>query len=188
MNKSSKSTLHRFDNVTVVWGNLHRPDEFRGTKKHDVSFVISEEQLAAAQAALPAGAEIKGVRTGDKGDIIAKAKTTVFTKAGKERFEKVYDCEPKQIDTIIGRGDIVNVNVSLYCYDNSMYTILLNGVQLIEKDPEFAGGSSNGTGFGAVEGGFTGSAPSAADEASAPAGQDSSAASLGDEDKDDLPF
>ena len=190
MNKNTKSTLFSFGNVEVVWANLAKPDEFRGTTKHDISYIISEEQLAEAAAALPAGAEIKGVRVGDKGDTIAKAKTTVFTKQGKQRFEKIYDAEPKLVNVIIGRGDTVNVNVSLYNYDANLYTILLNGVQLIEKNPEFASsGSSNGTGFGAVDGGFTGDATTAQSDAPASQGADSAESpSLLSGDAEEMPF
>ena len=169
MNKSSKSTLFRIENVNVVWANLRKPDEFRGSKKHDISVVITPEQQAE-MLKLTNGGDIAGIRTGDQGDIILKAKTTVFTKQGLESFDKIFDCEPKQIDSIIGRGDRVNLNVSIYNFDANRYTVLLNGVQLIEKNPEFASaGSGNGTGFGAVDGGFTGTAAPAADEASAPA-------------------
>ena len=28
--------------VDVVWANLRRPDEFRGSKKHDISIVMNE--------------------------------------------------------------------------------------------------------------------------------------------------
>lgn len=169
MNKSSKSTLYRIEDVNVVWANLRKPDEFRGSRKHDISVVISAEQQAEIQK-LTNGGEVAGIRTGDQGDIILKAKTTVFTKQGLERFDKIFDSTPKQVDTIIGRGDRVNLNVSIYNFDANRFTVLLNGVQLIEKNPEFAqSGSSNGSGFGAIEGGFEGTAAPAADAASAPA-------------------
>ena len=157
-NINKKSTLYKFDAVSVVWANLHQPDEFRGQTKHDISYVISAEVQADMASKLPADAEIKGVRVGDKGDIIAKAKTTVFTKQGIDTFNKIYDTTPALVKVRIGRGDVVNVNVSLYNYDGNLYTILLNAVQLIEKNPDFADiGSSTGTGFEAIEGGFVGS-------------------------------
>lgn len=186
MNKNSKSTLHQIRNVSVVWANLAKADEFRGSKKHDISVVISEEQLKEIKA-ITGGGTIAGVREGEKGDLILKAKTTVFTKQGLDRFDKVYDCEPKQISTIIGRGDTVSLNVSVYNFDEGRYTILLNGVQLIEKNPDFAeGGSGGSSGFGSVDGGFTGSAPDTVDEAPAPAASTPSAAAGGE--TDGLPF
>jgi hypothetical protein len=157
-NINKKSTLYKFNTVDVVWANLAKADEFRGQTKHDISFVISEEIKSDMMSQLPANAEIKGVRVGDKGDIIAKAKTTVFTKQGIDSFEKIYDATPAIVKVRIGRGDVVNVNVSLYNYDANLYTILLNAVQLIEKNPDFADiGSSTGTGFEAIEGGYVGS-------------------------------
>lgn len=186
MNKNSKSTLYRIEDVSVVWANLKKADEFRGSKKHDISVVISPEQKAEIEK-ITNGGKIAGIRNGEQGDIILKAKTTVFTKQGLESFDKVFDCEPKLIDTIIGRGDKVNINVSVYNYDADSYTILLNGVQLIEKNPEYASaGSGNGSGFGSVDGGFTGTAPAPADEAPAPAEVTSPAAAGGV--TEDLPF
>ena len=169
MNKNTKSTLHRLENVNVVWANLSKPDEFRGSKKHDISVVISEEQKEEIDK-ITNGGDLAGIRTGDQGDLILKAKTTVFTKQGLERFDKIFDCTPKQIDTIIGRGDQVNINVSIYNFDADRYTVLLNGVQLIEKNPEYANaGGGGGSGFGSIDGGFTGTSPAPADEAVAPA-------------------
>ena len=189
MNKNSKSTLFRFNNVPVIWANLHEPDEFRGSTKHDISFIISDEQMAEMNEAVGAApGSIKGIRTGTEGDVIGKAKTTVFTKRGETKFTKIFDAEPKQVDVRIGRGDTVNVNVSIYEYDQGTYTLLLNGVQLIAKNPDFTGGASNGSGFGSVDGGFTSSsAPASTEGASAPVDDASSPAVLDDVDEE-LPF
>ena len=100
MNKNTKSTLFRLSNCNVVWSNLSKPDDFRGSLKHDISVVISADEMAEMQK-LTGAEKIAGVRTGEQGDIICKAKTTVFTKAGEQKFPKVYDSEAKQIDTII---------------------------------------------------------------------------------------
>ena len=185
MNKSTKSTLFRINNANVVWSNLSKPDEFKGTIKHDISVVISPEEKAEMEK-LTGATRIAGIRDGQEGDIICKAKTTVFTKAGEIKFPKVYDSETNLIDTIIGRGDTVNVNVSLYEYDPGSFTVMLNAVQLVAKNPEFAQKSGGTSGFGVVEGGYVGDAAAPADEAPAPAADTSPAAAGGV--TEDLPF
>ena len=63
---------------------------------------------------------------------------------------------------------------------------MLNGVQLIAKNPEFEQKQSGGSGFGVVEGGFVGDAAAPADAAPAPAAANLPTSAGGD--ADELPF
>ena len=71
MNKNTKSTLFRLSNCNVVWSNLSKPDDFRGSLKHDISVVISADEMAEMQK-LTGAEKIAGVRTGEQGDIISR--------------------------------------------------------------------------------------------------------------------
>lgn len=189
MNQNKKSKLYKIKNAQTIWSNLHKPDDFRGSLKHDLSFVITDDQHAEMLKLCGNPDKIAGIRTGDEGDLICKAKTTVFTKAGEKRFPKVYDTQQQPTTMMIGRGDTVNVNVSLYEYAPQLFTVMLNGVQIVAKNPEYEPMSTtetNGTGFEVIEGGFVddnAAAPVA--EASAPAG--ALPANAGG-DVDELPF
>ncbi len=178
----TKNKTYRINNATAVWSNLSSPDDFRGSRKHDISVVISKEQYDEMKALCGAD-KLAGVREGKEGDLIAKAKSTVFVKEGKERYEKVYDSTGSLCTTFIGGGDVVNVNVSLYEYQPGLFTIMLNGVQLVKKNEKYEGAGS-GSGFDVVEGGYVADAGSTADAASAPAVDDLPTSG----DAEELPF
>lgn len=169
-NKNTKSTPFRLNNVSVVWANLHEPDDFRGQKKHDISVTLDPAVVDEMREAVGGSGDIKGIRIGDKGDTIAKAKTTIFVKKGETKFPKVFDSTPKIVNTRVGHGDIVNLDISIYEYDTNLFTLMLNSVQIVQKNPEF-GGDGHGTGgFGAIEDGYQGSSAAVAETATTDGG------------------
>ena len=80
----TKNKTYRINNATAVWSNLSSPDDFRGSLKHDISIIITDEQYSEMKGLVGAD-KLAGVREGKEGDLIAKAKSTVFVKEGKER-------------------------------------------------------------------------------------------------------
>ena len=68
--------------VEVAWANLRKPDEFRGSVKHDVQVVVNEEFKVQIDAL---GMPLNGTYVGkESGDTIVKVKTTEFTKQDKQ--------------------------------------------------------------------------------------------------------
>ena len=154
---ANKSKFYRLDNVTVNWANLFKPDEFRGQKKHDCTVVITQAQYDA-MLELAGADKIAGIRVGEQGDILCKAKSTVFTRQGKDRYENCFDGEGQRMKPLIGKGDIVNMNVGVYEYTDGAFTLTLGGIQLVEKRSEFGADNSEGpAAFTAVEGGYVAS-------------------------------
>ncbi len=186
MTTNKKSKYYRLEKVPVHWANLFRPDEFRGSKKHDVTVIISQSQYDEMLSL--AGVErLAGVRVGEQGDILCKAKSTVFTRQGEDVYQNCFDSAGNQMKPLIGKSDVVNVNVGLYEYSDGLYTITLGGVQLIEKHSEFGAGDSDpgsrSAPFAPVEGGYVAGASDRVDEeSSSPAPSSSSGSS------DEIPF
>ena len=148
--------------VDVAWANLRRPDEFRGSKKHDIQVVINDEFKAQLDKI---GMPLTGTYVGkESGDTIVKVKTTEFTKKGEDLYGKIVDSSNKPTKYFPGKGDKVRLSIWVREWEGKA-SLFLNGVQVIE-----ANGQTSDTGFTAVDGGFQdASAPA---EAPAPAAAD----------------
>jgi hypothetical protein len=165
------------DNLLVEWSNLMQPDEFRGSKKHDIQVVVDADFQAQLDAI---GMPLTGTYENKEGKTIAKIKTTQFTKKNVDQYGDIFDSQGQRTDYFPRKGDVVRVKIWVREYEGKA-GLWLSGIQVIEANSEAA--SSSG-GFAPVEGGFTGSAPAA------PAATTSEEVSPSEPtfSKDDLPF
>lgn len=117
--------------VEVAWANLRRPDEFRGSKKHDVQVVVNDEfkkQLDAFNMPL------NGTYTGkESGDTIVKVKTTEFTKQNKDEYGRIVDSKGRKTDYFPAKGDKVRLKIWAREWEGKM-SLFLSGVQVIEAN------------------------------------------------------
>lgn len=138
-------------NLNVVWANLRRPDEFRGSKKHDISVVLSDElksQLSELGYTTYTGSYVGK----ESGDTIVKVKTTdAIQKRNLESYDKIFDSQGQATDYFPQGGDVVRLKIWVRDFEGKA-SLFLNGVQVIE-----ANGDTGAGGFEAVEGGFTSS-------------------------------
>lgn len=171
---SKKNELFNTSSVKVSWANIADPDEYRGTVKHQIQVIVDDECMAIIKKAAN-GSKVNGMREDAEGNIILKAKSTVYTKEGETRFGRVFDANGKETDVNPYRGDTVRLRLSPFSLENGTVSFFLNAVQIVEKIEYTSAGG--GSGFDAVEGGFTA-------EAAAPAPE----ADVAGEDADDLPF
>ena len=117
--------------VEVAWANLRKPDEFRGSKKHDVQVVVNDEfkkQLDAFNMPL------NGTYTGkESGDTIVKVKTTEFTKQNKDEYGRIVDSKGRKTDYFPAKGDKVRLKIWAREWEGKM-SLFLSGVQVIEAN------------------------------------------------------
>ena len=117
--------------VEVAWANLRKPDEFRGSKKHDVQVVVNDEfktQLDGFNMPL------NGTYTGkESGDTIVKVKTTEFTKQNKDEYGRIVDSKGKKTDYFPAKGDKVRLKIWAREWEGKM-SLFLSGVQVIEAN------------------------------------------------------
>lgn len=147
--------------VDVAWANLRRPDEFRGSKKHDLQVVVNPEFKAQLDEI---GMPLTGTYTGkESGDTIVKVKTTEFTKKGEESYGNIVDSQGKKTDYFPGKGDKVRVKIWVREWEGKA-SLFLSGVQVIE-----ANGSTGSSGWETTEGGYQSEGKEAAPAAPAPA-------------------
>lgn len=139
------------DTLLVEWSNLMQPDEFRGSKKHDIQVVVDADFQAQLDAI---GLPLTGVYENKEGKSIAKIKTTQFTKKGVDQYGDIFDSQGQRTDYFPRKGDMVRVKIWVREYEGKA-GLWLSGIQVIEANSEDAGSSG---GFAPVEGGFTGSA------------------------------
>ena len=155
------------NNLNVVWANLRRPDEFRGSKKHDISVVLSDD-LKAQLSEMGYSAYTGSYVGKESGDTIVKVKTTEFINKGQDQYGNIVDSQGQRTDYFPQGGDVVRLKVWVRDFEGKA-SLFLNGVQVVE-----ANGDSGVGGFGAVEGGFVGgaSAPATTEAPAAPADDD----------------
>ena len=142
------------DTLLVEWSNLMKPDEFRGSKKHDIQVVVDADFQAQLDEI---GMPLTGTYENKEGKTIAKIKTTQFTKKGVDQYGDIFDSQGQRSDYFPRKGDMVRVKIWVREYEGKA-GLWLSGIQVIEANGEGAGGTA---GFAPVEGGFTGSAPAA---------------------------
>ena len=123
------------------------------------------------------------MREDAEGNMILKAKSTVYTKEGETRFGRVFDANGKDTDVNPYRGDTVRLRLSPFKLQDGSTSFFLNAVQIVEK-VEYVGGSGGGSGFDTVEGGFSGAAAAAP----APVAAEAPVEDAPEVDNDDLPF
>ena len=156
--------------VEVAWANLRKPDEFRGSKKHDIQVVVNEDfkkQLDAFNMPL------NGTYTGkESGDTIVKVKTTEFTKQNKDQYGRIVDSRGVKTDYFPAKGDKVRLKIWAREWEGKM-SLFLSGVQVIEAN------NSSSSGWEAHDDGFV------AEESSAPAETSETPDTVSD---DDIPF
>ncbi len=142
--------------VEIAWANLRKPDEFRGSKKHDVQVVVNEEFQAQIDKL---GMPLNGTYTGkESGDTIVKVKTTEFTKQDKDEYGRIVDSHGVKTDYFPQKGDKVRLKIWAREWEGKM-SLFLSGVQVIE-----ANGSMN-SGWETHEDGFvTGSTDDSKEE------------------------
>lgn len=148
--------------VLVAWSNLRRPDEFRGTKKHDIQVVVNSEFQKQLDAL---GMPLNGTYTGkETGDLIVKVKTTEFTKKNEDQYGRIVDSQGQKTDYFPTKGDMVRLKIWVREWEGKA-SLFLSGVQVIEAN----GSTGADGGWETVDGGFTGEAAPAAAPESAPA-------------------
>ena len=163
------------DSLLVEWSNLMRPDEFRGSKKHDIQVVVDADFQAQLDEI---GIPLTGTYENKEGKTIAKIKTTQFTKKGLEAYGDIVDSQGNKTDYFPRKGDMVRVKIWVREYEGKA-GLWLSGIMVVEANSDAGGGG----GWEPVEGGFTGNAPVA------PAADTSEEVSPEPPvDKDDLPF
>ena len=160
--------------VDVVWANLRRPDEFRGSKKHDISIVMNDD-LKQKLEALGFTEYCSSYVGKESGDQIIKVKTTdAIVKRNLETYDRIVDSQGKATDYIPQGGDKVRVKIWVRDFEGKA-SLFLNGVQVIEANGD------TGSGWDVVEDGFT------APNEEAPATSEPTAPAA-DAKSEDLPF
>jgi hypothetical protein len=131
--------------VEVAWANLRKPDEFRGSRKHDVQVVVNDEfktQLDGFNMPLT------GTYVGkESGDTIVKVKTTEFTKQDKNEYGRIVDSKGHKTDYFPQKGDKVRLKIWAREWEGKM-SLFLSGVQVIEAN------NQSGSGWEEHEGGY----------------------------------
>jgi len=123
--------------VEIAWANLRKPDEFRGSKKHDVQVVVNEEFQAQIDKF---GMPLNGTYTGkDSGDTIVKVKTTEFTKQDKDEYGRIVDSKGVKTDYFPQKGDKVRLKIWAREWEGKM-SLFLSGVQVIEANGSMSSG------------------------------------------------
>lgn len=123
--------------VEVAWANLRKPDEFRGSKKHDVQVVVNEEFQAHIDKL---GMPLNGTYTGkESGDLIVKVKTTEFTKQNKDEYGRIVDSKGIKTDYYPQKGDKVRLKIWAREWEGKM-SLFLSGVQVIEANGSMSSG------------------------------------------------
>lgn len=175
-------------NLNVSFAHLMKPDDKFGadTANFNITVAMDDELGSLIKAAVrETGAKkVNGVWENDEGVKQIKFKNRIMVKDGQTTFPCV-DSQNQPTRQFAAGGDVVRLllSPSLIKRDNSL-SIYLDGVQIIEKNSTFGNGSG-GTGFEAVEGGFTdGSTPTNDFESSIMEEEDVAPA----EGSDDLPF
>lgn len=152
------------NNLNVVWANLSRPDEFRGSKKHDISVVLTDE--LKAQLGELGFTSYTGSYVGkESGDTIIKVKTTDCIKRNVDQYDRIYDSQGQSTNYFPVGGDVVRLKIWVRDFEGKA-SLFLNGVQVIE-----ANGDTGAGGFEVVHGGFTDNTPESCpeDECESPA-------------------
>ena len=131
--------------VEIAWANLRKPDEFRGSKKHDVQVVVNEEFQAQIDKL---GMPPNGTYTGkESGDLIVKVKTTEFTKQDKDEYGRIVDSKGVKTDYFPQKGDKVRLKIWAREWEGKM-SLFLSGVQVIEANGSMnSGWESHDDGF-----------------------------------------
>ncbi len=134
--------------VDVVWANLRRPDEFRGSKKHDISIVMNDD-LKGKLSGLGFTDYCSSYVGKESGDLIIKVKTTdALVKRNLETYDKIVDSQGKVTDYIPQGGDKVRVKIWVRDFEGKA-SLFLNGIQVVEANGDTGGG------WDVVDGGFT---------------------------------
>lgn len=140
--------------VDVVWANLRRPDEFRGSKKHDISIVMNDD-LKQKLSELGYSDYCSSYVGKESGDLIIKVKTTdAIVKRNLDTYDKIVDSKGKSTDYIPQGGDKVRVKIWVRDFEGKA-SLFLNGVQVVEANGD------TGSGWDEVEGGFESSSDTA---------------------------
>jgi hypothetical protein len=123
--------------VEVAWANLRKPDEFRGSRKHDVQVVVNEEFKVQIDAL---GMPLNGTYVGkESGDTIVKVKTTEFTKQDREEYGRIVDSKGVKTDYYPQKGDKVRLKIWAREWEGKM-SLFLSGVQVIEANGSMSSG------------------------------------------------
>lgn len=131
--------------VEVAWANLRKPDEFRGSRKHDVQVVVNDEfKVQIDELGMP----LNGTYVGkESGDTIVKVKTTEFTKQDKEEYGRIVDSKGIKTDYYPQKGDKVRLKIWAREWEGKM-SLFLSGVQVIEANGSMSSGwDSHDDGF-----------------------------------------
>lgn len=130
--------------VEVAWANLRKPDEFRGSRKHDVQVVVNDEFKAQLDAF---NMPMNGTYTGkESGDTIVKVKTTEFTKMDKDEYGRIVDSKGHKTDYFPQKGDKVRLKIWAREWEGKM-SLFLSGVQVIEANSVSSGWEAHDDGF-----------------------------------------
>ena len=173
--------------LTVSFAYLNKPDDKFGadTANFNITVPMTPELTEQVKAAVKeTGAKkVNGVWENDEGVKQIKFKNRILVKDGVTSFPCV-DSKNNSTNKTASSGDVVRLLLSpAFISRDSSLSIYLDGVQIIEKNSKFGGG----TGFDAVEGGFVdGEEGSAFDANEEPDFDDNPVVAA--EDDDDLPF
>ncbi len=190
--ESKKNNMFNSGELEVKWANIAEPDEYAGSKNHQVVVWLDGPDGEAFAKQLTdlagEGAHINGQSVQrDTGRPFAKFKSTVFTKDGPDqadRFGRVYGPDGKETELNPYAGDTVKLRLSGPAPARNRpdaVSFYLNAVQIVSKKArEDAGGP-----FGEVAGYV---APEAPAEAPAAAPIDANPGFDTVADNGDIPF
>jgi hypothetical protein len=147
---SSKNPMFNTPPVSVRWADIARPDNFKGALKHQIQVIVTPE-LQALLKEYAGDRKINGLRT-DGDDQILKTKSMVYTREGKERFERVYDSQGTPTTENPFGGDTVSLRLSAAELDDNSMSFWLNAIQIIHKESQNGGGG--GSPFNVIDGGY----------------------------------
>lgn len=160
--------------VTALYTDLLKPDEYRGNVVHKVQVEQTKELMDVLQSHVKSvgGKSINGIREGEDKTIIA-FKTKNYTKQGIQTFPEIYDAQNNKTTTAPFGGARIRLQLLPMMLEDETVSFLLTKVQIIDLGREESGSAD----FDAVEDGFVSQRTSAPE--SVPAGADT---------EDDIPF
>lgn len=146
---SSKNPMFNTPALDVRWADIARPDSFKGSLKHQIQVIVTDEMLNLLKE-YAGTRKINGLRE-DGDNTIFKAKSVVYTRDGKERFERVYDSQGTLTEENPFGGDVVSLRLSAAELDDGSMSFYLNAIQILHKNSQ---SSDGGSPFDSVDGGF----------------------------------
>lgn len=133
--------------VTMVWANLRTPDEAFNTKKHAVRFIVTDELKALVADRFGISDWNKDLIAGlysdkETNQLTLTAKTTEFTKVGKDVYEgPIVDESGNPLkDYFPAGGDVVRLKCWCSTGQSGKLSFFLSGIQVIERNSAQSGG------------------------------------------------